>query len=362
MEMKLADNIKKARKERSLTQEQLAEVLGVTTGAVYKWEAGLSVPDIELIMTMADFFDTSVDVLLGYEMKDNRLGATIKRLQEYRRRKDREGLKEAEMAIKKYPHSFEVAKESSYLYICFAVESGERDLFCRALELLERSRLLLPQNTDPQISEQTICGQMSTAYLGLNSVDKAVELLKEHNSGGLYNYRIGHILSLNGHAEEAIPYLSEAFLNIVTDLINTISGYINVYFTRKDYASGSDILLWGINLFSGLRSGEAPSYLDKINCALLTALSFAHVKSGREKDACDSLTMAKELAAFFDASPGYDERGIKFIERVDGFEAAYDDMGSTAKETVVNLVNTFKCEELSALWRSVAGEEDSKNE
>lgn len=41
MTLKLSDNIRSFRKERSLTQEQLAEVLGVTTGAVYKWEAGV---------------------------------------------------------------------------------------------------------------------------------------------------------------------------------------------------------------------------------------------------------------------------------------------------------------------------------
>ncbi|MBR0135514.1 MAG: helix-turn-helix transcriptional regulator, partial [Clostridia bacterium] len=85
--MKLAENIRSFRKERSLTQEQLAEVLGVTPGAVYKWEAKLSMPELNLIMEMADFFDTSVDMLLGYEMKDNRLEATVKRLQECRRNK-----------------------------------------------------------------------------------------------------------------------------------------------------------------------------------------------------------------------------------------------------------------------------------
>ena len=46
MEMMLAENIRRFRKERGLTQEQLSEVLGVTAGAVYKWEARLSLPEL----------------------------------------------------------------------------------------------------------------------------------------------------------------------------------------------------------------------------------------------------------------------------------------------------------------------------
>ena len=141
MTMNLAENIRAFRKDRSLTQEQLSEVLGVTAGAVYKWEAGLSVPDIELIVQMADFFDTSVDVLLGYEMKDNRLDATVKRLQEYRRQKDMTGLAEAEKALKKYPHSFRIVNECATVYRVFGIERGDKALTRRALALLERSLL-----------------------------------------------------------------------------------------------------------------------------------------------------------------------------------------------------------------------------
>ena len=65
MVTKLSENIRKFRKERGLTQEQLSEVLGVTVGAVYKWEARLSQPELSMVMELADFFDTSVDVLLG---------------------------------------------------------------------------------------------------------------------------------------------------------------------------------------------------------------------------------------------------------------------------------------------------------
>lgn len=40
MKIQLAENIRDLRKKRALTQEQLAEALGVTAGAVYKWESG----------------------------------------------------------------------------------------------------------------------------------------------------------------------------------------------------------------------------------------------------------------------------------------------------------------------------------
>ena len=45
MKLTLSENIRSFRKERKMTQEQLATVLGVTVGAVYKWESGLSVPE-----------------------------------------------------------------------------------------------------------------------------------------------------------------------------------------------------------------------------------------------------------------------------------------------------------------------------
>ena len=49
------------RKERSMTQEQLAEAMGVTIGAVSKWENALSNPDLYLIVELAQFFEVSED-------------------------------------------------------------------------------------------------------------------------------------------------------------------------------------------------------------------------------------------------------------------------------------------------------------
>ena len=56
MEIRLAESIRAFRKARGLTQEQLAEVMGVTVGAVYKWEAKLSQPELQMIVELVDFF------------------------------------------------------------------------------------------------------------------------------------------------------------------------------------------------------------------------------------------------------------------------------------------------------------------
>ena len=204
MQIGLSGNIRALRKERGLTQEQLAEVLGVTVGAVHKWESGLNMPDILLLIRMADFFDTSVDALLGYRMNDNRLETMEQRLREYRRKKDREGLAEAEKALKKYHYSFRIVYQCALLYSGFGFESGDRALLRRALELFERSRMLLGQNGDPEIGDQTICGKIARVYLALDETEKGVELLKKSNVGGiLYPLRVradrrGRALSFKG--------------------------------------------------------------------------------------------------------------------------------------------------------------------
>ncbi len=361
MKMKLAENIRRFRKERSLTQEQLAEVLGVTPGAVYKWEAGLSIPDITLIMEMADFFDTSVDVLLGYEMKDNRMEATVMRLQDCRRSKDWTGLTEAEKALKKYPHSFRIVRESEALYSAFGFETGNRDALLRSLELLRQSLLLLDQNEDPQISEHTLYAKMAMIYLGLGEEEKGIELLKKHNAGSLYNAKIGHALAACGRTEEAAPFLSEALANIIADLCDTIIGYVNLFLSRSDHDSAQAILSWVIGLFSGLRKDGKPNLLDKISSVFLVSLAGSQLMSGQEEEACASLQKARQLALFFDEAPSYDESDIRFVSRIEG-ASAHDDIGATAMEAVGNAVKQFENDALTALWDRITQQEEKNRE
>ena len=65
------DNLVSTRKLLQMTQEDLAEKVGVTRQAVAKWESGETVPDLEKSMLIADAFGVSLDELVNHEPADN---------------------------------------------------------------------------------------------------------------------------------------------------------------------------------------------------------------------------------------------------------------------------------------------------
>lgn len=65
--LKIAENISQRRKEKNITQEELANFMMVTKASVSKWESGQSYPDILLLPKIAAFFNITIDELIGYE-------------------------------------------------------------------------------------------------------------------------------------------------------------------------------------------------------------------------------------------------------------------------------------------------------
>lgn len=67
----LNENIKNFRKNKGLTQEEMAIRLNVVRQTVSKWEKGYSVPDAEMLQKIAELFDTDVSKLLGSPVAEN---------------------------------------------------------------------------------------------------------------------------------------------------------------------------------------------------------------------------------------------------------------------------------------------------
>jgi len=354
MKLTLAENIRAFRRGKGLTQEKLAEAVGVTTGAVYKWESGMSVPELGLIVEMADFFDVSVDVLLGYQVKDNRIDSTIARIKEYLRDRKPETLIEAEKALKRYPNSFEVVHNCAEAYEIIGSGSHNEKELKRALELLEHSRLLLSQNSNPEIGEFTIFGEMAEIYLLLGEYDKGIELLKKHNFGGMFNDTIGvNLMMYLQKTEEAKPYLARSMMGSVATIVNSVVGQNLVLCSQGDYKEAKELTLWGIGIVKGLKVENEPNFLDKVMTFLLVLLAHAQIREGLFDEAAQTMDKVAEICKKFDENPHYGLNSVKFLQFTKESEVnLYDSLGSTAHDSVNNIIEKLRNRELSDMWRA----------
>ena len=73
-----SENVKKYRKAKNLSQEELALKLYVVRQTVSKWEKGLSVPDIEILMKLAEILNISVNMLLNNERATRKVDVQMK--------------------------------------------------------------------------------------------------------------------------------------------------------------------------------------------------------------------------------------------------------------------------------------------
>lgn len=67
MRIKFAENLRSLREESKLTQQQLADALNTTQRKVSYWESGKIQPDLENLWKIFDFFNVSIDELVGKE-------------------------------------------------------------------------------------------------------------------------------------------------------------------------------------------------------------------------------------------------------------------------------------------------------
>ena len=121
MKIRIGANIKRLRKEKGVTQEQLAEAMNVSCAAVSKWERGETYPDISLLQPLAFYFGVSLDTLMGYD-KEKYEKEIDDILLEFRQKRDR---KIIEKAYREYPNDNRIM----YIYMLnLFLQDAEPDL------------------------------------------------------------------------------------------------------------------------------------------------------------------------------------------------------------------------------------------
>ncbi|MGN1346139.1 MAG: helix-turn-helix domain-containing protein [Eubacteriales bacterium] len=151
MELHFGERLRKYRRERDLTQEELAQVIGISPQSISKWERNDGYPDITLLPRIANYFEITIDTLLGNDPSND---DTI--WEEYRRKRD-EVWMDNEERLKvdlAYYHNY---PKSCYVYsfaldIAYTISLGMQD------EQLKQHLPLLKEVCERTINECTVQG------------------------------------------------------------------------------------------------------------------------------------------------------------------------------------------------------------
>jgi transcriptional regulator with XRE-family HTH domain len=359
MEIRLGESIRKLRKEAGFTQEQLAEALDVSVSAVHKWESGKAVPEVTMLVDIAEFFETSVDAILNYGWQRLSMGDAAERIRAFKNERNFEdGMRLAERALQRYPNSFDVVYESALLYNMSMFQHGGQNAR-RTIELLERAIELIDQNTREDVCAVTIQNQIANCYCCLNDMDKAVDVLKQNNIGGLNDAKIGLFLSQDPQkAEEALGYLSDALHTHYVRIYEICIGYANAYGAMQRLESIEEMMHWLLHIGWGLKKPQEVNMIDKTDIRIYTILAEIRLLKGDGAGAEHWLREAKKAAFRFDTDPQYrTAHGMKYYH---GNQTAlfYDSMGETGIAMIENYIaSDSDSVNLRPIWEKIREEE-----
>ena len=151
MNIYIGENIKRLRQQRGITQEKFAEYVKVSAPAVSKWERGETLPDITLILPIANFFDVSTDELLGYDK--TRVELEIKRREDELSALAQTGFSDYHTAVKAayrdYPNNYTfMIRYMDCVLGGRAVEGSEAQILAHTEEFIPLCQRILDECTD----------------------------------------------------------------------------------------------------------------------------------------------------------------------------------------------------------------------
>lgn len=167
----LAENLKKYRLLKNLTQEDIAQYLGITAQSVSKWERGESYPDITFLPALANILETSIDLLLGM----NTIRSEETRLNIHRKAIAYQRNGDYDSAEKTYRDALLIYPNKPGMILGLASTLALKGNSDEAIELMERGLPLSINEKQKATMRATLC----FLYLKVGKVDKANRLASE---------------------------------------------------------------------------------------------------------------------------------------------------------------------------------------
>ena len=211
MHIQLDAQLKRLRREKGNTQEELAQHLGITMQAVSKWERGEGYPDITLLPAIAAYYRVSIDDLLGVGAieREKKLRAYRERHMElYRAGKNAERVALWREALAEFPGDLSVIYELMYALQAEDRVGNADEVIAYGEQILEESN----NNAQRNGAIQSLC---FTYYDAKGDVESAKKYAKME---GIYHTTVNQLMPRLLEGEEAIEYCQSNIQSLV-DLI-----------------------------------------------------------------------------------------------------------------------------------------------
>ena len=220
----IGQRIKILRKKNELTQEKLADLLGVTYKSVSKWECGLTSPDLALIVPLAKVLGTTTDDLLGANERDTRLDELEMLYEEaYKTNFPEDTLAVAQTAVKEYPSDMKWLNRLAWDSWCLAISTMENG---EAFEA-ERERIIkmferVIANTDDDGEKaHAICG-ITGCLCGKGHKEEAKQYVELYPDTKINPLEKERLMGACLEGEEQIKHKQLYLIKHVDELVNII--------------------------------------------------------------------------------------------------------------------------------------------
>ncbi|WMJ82348.1 helix-turn-helix transcriptional regulator [Clostridium sp. MB40-C1] len=233
----IGDVIYRLRKENGITQEQLANFIGVSTAAVSKWESGISYPDITLLPVIATFFNVTIDMLLNFktELSDEEVMNIFTKCEKlFSNGKLEEGIDKSKSYVTKYPNSYYLKLRIGFLFTMYSWKSlNEEDgkkMIGYSIQLYED---ISKNCTKVELVEQALF-QLGGLYPSIDEEDKAIEALnKIHKSVLDPNDLLSSIYTNKGEYKKAREMMQSKLYKSINDITLQCIGLASSYKKEK---------------------------------------------------------------------------------------------------------------------------------
>ena len=231
-EMNLGRILIENRHKRGITQDELAAHIGVSKGAVSKWETGSSLPDISLLPQLASYFDISIDELIGYQPqmeKEDIQKLYIRLSKDFSVLPFDEVLAECLEIIKKYYSCYPLLFQLGSLLINHIAQAANPEritqIMGKALECFQRVR---SEADDPNLQKEA---QLMEAFclLQLQRPSEVIDILEPiEMQAGSPEPLLASAYRATGNDHEAKKILQAGIYKEIMTLFDLFPSYLNL--------------------------------------------------------------------------------------------------------------------------------------